>query len=128
MSAPLPDLEALHAALTVFNRERDWEQFHTPRDLAMALSIEASELLELFLWKQDPASLPDKARLTEEVGDVMICLCNFARAAGIDLMGAANAKILKNAERYPVAKARGNALKYNELQQQSEHGNNPSRD
>jgi dCTP diphosphatase len=109
------DLDALHAALAAFNRARDWEQFHTPRDLAMALSVEASELLELFLWRGDPASSPPRERLAEELGDVMICLCNVARAVDVDLLDAAFAKLARNAEKYPVATARGRADKYDAL-------------
>jgi len=108
-------LDALHRALTTFNADRDWEQFHTPKALAAALSVEASELLELFLWRRDDAPLPDGACLEEEAGDVLICLCNFARAAGIDLIAAANRKLAQNATRYPVATARGKALKYDQL-------------
>ena len=115
MTEPLPDIASLHAALSAFNRERDWEQFHTPRDLATALSVEAAELLELFLWRRPNDPLPNAERLREEVGDVFICLCNFARATGIDLLDAATHKLELNARRYPVAAARGNALKHDAL-------------
>ena len=115
MTTPLPDIAALHQALAAFNRARDWEQFHTPRDLATALSVEAGELLELFLWRRPDDPLPPSERLAEEVGDVFICLCNFARATGIDLLDAATRKLELNARRYPVAAARGNALKHDAL-------------
>lgn len=114
MSSPR-DLAALHQALAAFNRARDWEQFHTPRDLAMALSVEAAELLELFLWRGDPGSLPPRERLAEELGDVLICLCNVARSVDVDLLDAAFTKLGKNAEKYPVATARGRADKYDAL-------------
>ena len=107
-------LAELEDALAAFNRARDWEQFHTPKDLAMQLSIEASEVLELFLWKGSE-DLPSSERLSDEIGDVLITLVNFARRVGIDPMAAAEQKLKQNAERYPVALARGRADKYNEL-------------
>lgn len=113
-AGPLPDLGALRAALAEFNRARDWEPFHTPRDLAMALSVEAGELLELFLWKADGA-LPDRERLREELGDVLICLVNLAARVDVDLLAAATDKLAANARKYPVATARGNAKKWDEL-------------
>lgn len=112
-SAPR-DLATLRAALAAFNRERDWEQFHRPRDLAMALSVEAGELLELFLWKADDAA-PERARLREELGDVLICLVNLAARLDVDLLDAAYDKLANNARKYPVAAARGNAKKWDEL-------------
>jgi len=105
---------ALAAALAAFNRARDWEQFHTPKDLAMALAVEASELLELFLWKRD-GELPPAERLREELGDVLITLTNLAARLGVDLMAAAEAKLALNARRYPVERARGSAKKYDAL-------------
>lgn len=113
--SPPRDLAALHQALVSFNRDRDWEQFHTPRDLAMALSVEAGELLELFLWRGDPASPPPRERLAEELGDVLICLCNVARSVDVDLLDAAFAKLARNPEKYPVATSRGRADKYDAL-------------
>jgi dCTP diphosphatase len=124
-STPTPDgdepasgdrLRALDADLAAFNRARDWERFHTPRELATALSIESGELLELFLWRGADPTLPDARRLTEELGDVVICLLNFARSVGIDPLEAARSKLALNARRYPVEAARGNARKYTELQ------------
>jgi NTP pyrophosphatase (non-canonical NTP hydrolase) len=117
----------LMAALADFNAARDWGRFHTPRDLAMALSIEASELLELFLWKEGPADLPARERLREELGDVMICLVNLAAKSGVDLMAAAADKLAKNAEKYPVAMARGSAKKWNELEPTHAKEPDPSR-
>lgn len=108
-------LAALGAALAAFNDARDWGQFHTPRDLAMALSVEVGEVLELFLWRAESAELPSTDRLREELGDVLICLVNLADKVGIDLMAAADAKLALNAAKYPVERARGNATKWNAL-------------
>ena len=108
-------LSALGAALAAFNQARDWGQFHTPRDLAMCVSVEAGELLELFLWKGDAAALPPAERLREELADVLICLVNLSQKVGVDLMAAAEAKLAKNAAKYPVERARGNATKWDAL-------------
>lgn len=108
-------LGVLAEALRAFNRARDWEQFHTPKDLAMALSIEASELLELFLWRRDDDP-PSAERLAEELGDVLITLTNLASRLGVDLMAAAEAKLALNGRRYPVERARGSAKKYDALE------------
>lgn len=109
-------LAELKARLAEFNAAREWGRFHNPKDVATALTVEAGELLELFLWRRpDHQDLPDRARLEAEAADVLICLANLANALDLDLMAAANAKIAKNAERYPVEKARGNAKKYDEL-------------
>jgi NTP pyrophosphatase (non-canonical NTP hydrolase) len=107
-------LAVLAEALRGFNRDRDWEQFHTPKDLAMALSVEASELLELFLWRRD-GDLPPAERLAEELGDVLITLTNLASRLDVDLMAAAEAKLALNGRRYPVERARGSAKKYDAL-------------
>jgi len=108
-------LSSLGAAVAAFNVEREWGRFHTPRDLAMALSVEGSELLELFLWKT-PDELPPTERLREELADVLICLVNLAGRLDIDLMAAASDKLAKNALKYPVERARGNAKKWTELE------------
>ncbi len=106
-------LAELATRLAAFNDERDWGRFHTPRDLAMTVSVEAGELLELFLWKTD--ELPEPARLREELADVLICLVNLAAKVDIDLMAAAADKLAANAAKYPVDRARGNAKKWTEL-------------
>lgn len=111
---PEDRLEALDRAIAAFNGERAWGPFHTPRDLAMALSIEASELLELFLWKRE-GELPPRERFEEELGDVVICMLNLARKVGVDPIAAATAKLVKNAAKYPVAAARGRATKWDAL-------------
>jgi len=123
-STPLSELAA---ALAEFNTEREWGRFHTPRDLAMALSVEGSELLELFLWKDGPADLPPPERLREELADVLICLVNLAGRLDIDLMAAAADKLTKNARKYPVERARGNAKKWTELEKSDAEDAPPSR-
>ena len=107
-------LEDLIAEIVRFRDERDWEQFHTPRNLAMALSIEASELLEQFLWVEDEAEV-DKERVEEEVGDVLIYALLACHRMGIDPAAASRAKLRKNEEKYPVELARGRATKYDAL-------------
>ncbi len=111
------NLYILQDRLAQFNRDRDWDQFHSPRNLAMALSAESAELLECFLWYKDHQEIPEEKRphVAEEAADVLICLLNFCSQANIDLPRAFEAKLDKNAKKYPVEKARGNAKKYDEL-------------
>ena len=110
-TTPVSELKQL---VRRFVEERDWDQFHTPKDLAMCLAAEAGELLEPFLWKRegDPIAL-DQVR--EELADVVICAVNLALRLDIDVMAAVDAKIVGNAERYPVALARGRADKHDKL-------------
>ena len=102
-----------------FNDERDWAQYHSARNLAMALSVEASELLELYLWCKDegpqPAVESRVPKIEEEVADVAICLLAFCERTGIDLAGAIERKVAANAVRYPVDEARGRLEKADEL-------------
>jgi NTP pyrophosphatase (non-canonical NTP hydrolase) len=102
-----------------FAAEREWQQFHSPKNIAMALSVETAEIVEIFQWltQEQSFNLDEKGRehLAEEIGDVMIYLTNLADKFGIDPLAAAHAKMIKNAEKYPVDKARGLARKYNEL-------------
>jgi NTP pyrophosphatase (non-canonical NTP hydrolase) len=104
-----------------FARERDWEQFHAPKNLSMALAAEAGELMEHFLWATpeesravaaDPAR---KAKIAEELADIVIYALEFANATGIDVASSIEAKIAANAAKYPVDKARGRSAKYTEL-------------
>lgn len=118
-------LDELKGALARFNAERGWGRFHTPLHLAMALSAEAGELLELFLWKRED-EVPDRTRLGEEMADVLICLSNLARRLDLDLMRAVEDKIAKNAERYPVAKAFGRADKWDVLARGGDAGGRPA--
>ena len=102
-----------------FRDARDWKQFHTPKEMAMAISIEASELLEHFLWKT-PAEVDRHIRekneaVREEIADVAIYLFELADNLGIDLGRAIDEKLAKNGVKYPVAKSRGSIKKYTEL-------------
>ena len=105
--------------LIEFRRERDWEQFHTPKELAISLSIEASELLEWFQWKNDEEiqqKLNSNKRedLEDEVADVVAYLTYLCHDVGIDINKAVEAKIKKNAEKYPIEKVKGRSDKYTE--------------
>ena len=115
-----PTIASLQSALRAFNAERDWGRYHSPRNLAMALSVEAGELLELYLWSADDGPQPPVAsrspRVAEEAADVMICLLNFCERAGVDLGAAVVTKIEKNRIRYPVEKVRGRLEKHGELE------------
>ena len=114
-------IDEFTARIRAFARERDWEQFHAPKNLAMALAAEAGELLEPFLWCESDASLklcddPDKrAAVAEELADVLIYALRLADVAGIDPVEAILAKLCRNEGRYPVEKSKGNSAKYDEL-------------
>jgi NTP pyrophosphatase (non-canonical NTP hydrolase) len=103
----------LQKALVEFRNERDWEQFHNPKDLALALSIEAAELNELFLWKK--AEDANKEKIQEELADVFAYAILLAEKYDLDVTKIVLEKIKKNAEKYPIDKSRGSAKKYNEL-------------
>ncbi len=113
------NLQTLTARINQFTQDRDWEQFHNPKDLAIALGIEVSELQELMLWVSTENSAERvKERMTEvehEVGDILIYLLRFCEVTGIDPIKAAQEKMKLNAEKYPVEKSRGNSKKYTEL-------------
>ena len=96
-----------------FRDERDWEQFHNSKDLAAAISIEANELLELFLWKDNEDV--DIIKLKEELADVLSFCLLLANKHNLDICEIIEEKIEKNAEKYPVSKSKGTAKKYNEL-------------
>ncbi len=118
-SAGSDPLEKLRNTLRQFSAERDWDQFHTPKNLAIALSVEAAELLEHFQWmpEAEPAALApgQKAKVREEIADVLLYLIRLADKLNIELVDAATDKIRINAEKYPVEKARGSSKKYTEL-------------
>ena len=113
------DLEKIKEFQREFAKERDWEQFHTPKNLSMALSVEASELLEIFQWLTAEQSSElkdsDKEKVSEELADITYYLLRIADITGIDLEDAVWKKMRKNAEKYPVEKAKGNAKKYTDL-------------
>lgn len=103
----------LQEALIKFRNERDWEQFHNPKDLALALSIEAAELNELFLWKK--AEDADQEKIKEELADVLAYAILLAEKYDLDINEIVLNKIKRNGEKYPVEKAKGTAKKYDEL-------------
>jgi NTP pyrophosphatase (non-canonical NTP hydrolase) len=109
----MKDIEEINAKLIAFRNERDWEQFHNPKDLALALNIEAGELLEAFLWKSHQEAKPEKVK--EELADVFAYAFLLAEKYGFDVKEIVLEKIQKNADKYPVNKAKGIATKYNEL-------------
>ena len=109
----MSDINKITEALRKFRDERDWAQFHNPKDLAIALSIEASELLELFLWKAAEAADPDKVK--EELADVFAYAFMLADKYSLDVAQIMQDKLEKNKLKYPVAKVKGSAKKYNEL-------------
>lgn len=114
-------LAELKTRVLAFARERDWEQFHAPKNLSMALAAEAGELMEHFLWstpEESRAVTTDTAKLekiAEELADVVIYALEFANVTGIDVAAAIEAKMAANARKYPVEKAKGRAEKYTEL-------------
>jgi NTP pyrophosphatase (non-canonical NTP hydrolase) len=114
----VPSLDDLKEQLRDFARERDWEQFHSPKNLAMALSVEAAELVEHFQWlteAQSQALAADKRELVaQELADVLLYLVRLADRLDIDLMDAAQRKIVLNAQKYPADKVRGSAKKAGE--------------
>jgi NTP pyrophosphatase (non-canonical NTP hydrolase) len=114
-------ISELKARVLAFVRERDWEQFHTPKNLSMALAAEAGELMEHFLWatpeqSQAIAAEPAKrSKIADELADVVIYALEFANITGLDVAAAIEAKMAANAKKYPVEKARGRSDKYTEL-------------
>lgn len=102
-----------------FRSDRDWEQFHDPKNLAEALSIECGELLEVFLWKSTEQSKElssqEMNRVQEEAADIFIFLVYLADSLGIDLLDAVTDKLHQNEMKYPIEKARGTSRKYSDL-------------
>ena len=107
------DIDAILVKLRKFNQERDWDQFHNGKDLAIGLSIEASELLECFLWKKPEEASIEKIK--EELADVLNFAFQMADKYGLDIKQIMLEKLQRNAQKYPAEKARGNAKKYDEL-------------
>ena len=121
MTDPTTTLADLKTRVLAFARERDWEQFHAPKNLSMALAAEAGELMEHFLWttpEQSAAVAKDPAKrrkIEDELADVVIYALEFANIAGMDVAGAIERKMADNAKKYPVEKSRGRSDKYTEL-------------
>lgn len=109
----MESINVLIKEILKFRNERDWEQFHNSKDLAIALSVEASELLELFLWKNNEDFKLDK--LKEELADVLMYAFLLADKHDLNIHDIILDKIKKNEEKYPVDKSKGNSTKYNEL-------------
>jgi len=118
-TATVANLDELTLRLRAFAAERDWEPFHSPRNLAAALIVEAGELLEHFQWLSDAESeqlTPERReRVAMEMADVLLYLVRLADRVGVDLLAAAGRKLAINAEKYPVSLARGTHRKYDEL-------------
>ena len=112
-------IEALTAEIRAFRDARDWQQFHNPKELAVAITAEAGELLQHFVWQNPDQSnrriVDRRGEIESEIADVAILLFELADNSGIDLAAAMRAKLARNEERYPVEKARGSNAKYNEL-------------
>ena len=122
MTEPQQDsLVNLRARINQFVAEREWGQFHTPKNLAMAMIVEAAEVVEHFQWDtpQESAALSDerKTEIGHELADTLVYLLRIAEVCGIDLIAAANAKIDLNAKKHPVEKARGSNAKYTVYQE-----------
>lgn len=115
----MTELDGLRDQLRAFAAARDWDQFHSPKNLAMALSAEAGELLEIFQWLTEAQSRslsPEaQAAASDEIADVLLYLIRLSDKLGIDPVAAANRKIVANAVKYPADKARGSSRKYTEL-------------
>lgn len=115
-------MEDLVKAVLAFRDARDWRQFHNPKDLAISICLEAAELLEPFQWK-DPDEIAEfladernRRRVSHEMADVLILLVSMADVLGVDLVKAAQAKLVENARKYPVDLAKGSAKKYDALE------------
>jgi dCTP diphosphatase len=121
MTDPTTTLADLKSLVLAFARERDWEQFHAPKNLSMALAAEAGELMEHFLWTTPAESQAvvrsalKRRKIEDELADVVIYALEFANVTGIDVAAAIGRKMAENAKKYPVAKARGRSDKYTEL-------------
>jgi NTP pyrophosphatase (non-canonical NTP hydrolase) len=111
-------MQQLIEKIRQFIKERDWEQFHSPKNLVMALNVEVAEIMEHFMWLTTAESRqlpPEKmAKVKDEIGDVLVYLIRLCDELGIDPIQAAHDKMVKNAKKYPVEKAKGNARKYTE--------------
>lgn len=102
------DIKTLQDRIKEFNADRDWDQFHSPENLAKSISIEAGELLECFQWGEDY----NIEEITDEMADVFVYLLDLSNKLGVDLIDITNNKMIKNENKYPIDKAKGNAKKY----------------
>lgn len=109
----MSDFQAITEVLVQFRNERDWDQFHNPKDLALAISVEAGELLEVFLWKE--AAEANREKVKEELADVLAFSFLLAEKYGFNIGEIVLEKVAANAQKYPIDKAKGTARKYNEL-------------
>lgn len=110
------DLDQLREKILQFRDERNWQQFHNPKDLALSLSLEASELLELFQWKTSEEAVEKNLdKMKDELADVLIYAILFANEVQIDFVDIINRKIIKNEVNYPINKSRNTNKKYSEL-------------
>jgi NTP pyrophosphatase (non-canonical NTP hydrolase) len=109
----MEDIKEITEKLIQFRNDRDWEQFHNPKDLALAISIESGELLEEFLWKNPKDAKKNKVK--EELADIFAFAFLLAEKYDFDVKQIILEKIKKNGEKYPIDKAKGTAKKYNEL-------------
>jgi NTP pyrophosphatase (non-canonical NTP hydrolase) len=118
MTDEIRDLSALKDRLRAFVAERDWDKFHSPKNLSMALSVEAAELVEIFQWLTEAESVvldgTRRARVEAELADILVYLVRIADRLDIDLLQAAERKLGENARKYPADRVRGKALKYDE--------------
>jgi NTP pyrophosphatase (non-canonical NTP hydrolase) len=115
------DLKKIYSEIEKFTTDRDWDQFHSIKNLSMALSVESAELLEIFQWlteeqsnkvKDDPKT---KSKIEDELADIFVYLLRIVHKSNIDLESAVLNKLKKNAEKYPIEMSRGNSKKYNEF-------------
>jgi len=114
------DLEAIRLTLREFADARNWEQFHSPKNLSMALSVEVSELVECFQWltEEQSRSLSTEqlAAVIDEIADVQLYLIQLADKLGVDILSAVDQKIIKNEEKYPADKVKSSSKKYNQYE------------
>ena len=122
-------IEVLQKELQAFADERDWDQFHSPKNLSMALSVEASELVECFQWLTEEQSKnlsPEQYQaVIDEMADVQVYLLRLATKLDVNLLEAVEQKMVKNAEKYPADKVKGSSKKYTEYLKDDASGDNP---
>ncbi len=114
------DIEKIQNKLREFSKERDWEQFHSPKNLSMALSVEVAELVEIFQWSQsggmdEIANKKTRKEIEKEIADIFIYTLKIADLLNMDLEKAALEKIEENAKKYPIESSKGKAIKYDQL-------------